>query len=143
MSWKSKRRRIKRRKNKSTLTPQKHLYNLVYSVQRRGNFSGDIETVRTWLNEILAKDTIICCYCFNTLDFLVCSVDHDIPISREGPNSLDNLRVCCKFCNKAKGDMTGEEYRALLMAIREFDDEGKRVLKRLVAAGNMFRRWRR
>lgn len=143
MSWKTKRRKYARRKGVSTMTPQKHLTNLVYSVGRRGPFNGDLSTVRTWLTGLMAEPGLHCMYCIKPMAFVDCSVDHAIPVSRGGPNGLDNLVVCCKFCNKAKGDMNDTEYRQLLEALEAFDDNGSRVLKRLVAAGNMFRRWRR
>ena len=36
--------------------------------------------------------------------------DHIIPRSRGGDNSLDNLGICTKKANEAKGDMTPDEF---------------------------------
>lgn len=38
--------------------------------------------------------------------------DHDIPHSRGGLTTVDNLVVSCFACNREKGTMTGDEYRA-------------------------------
>jgi len=45
---------------------------------------------------------------FNTLD-----VDHKIPISRGGTDDQENLVASCKNCNRAKCDMTHDEFFAL------------------------------
>lgn len=45
------------------------------------------------------------------------TIDHVIPISRGGKNTRENLVLACHFCNKRKGDMTGDEFRAFRRAI--------------------------
>jgi hypothetical protein len=45
-------------------------------------------------------------------------VDHDIPESRGGPSSLDNLVLSCRSCNLLKGTKTGEEFLATFPASR-------------------------
>ena len=144
MSNRSYRKPYRRKIHKpSTLTAKKHLYNLVYGIHKRGGISPDeVALVRTWLtNEMSSKENFYCVYCATILDFVSVSVDHDVPVSRSGKNNVENMVLCCKWCNKAKGSMTGEEFRRLMMTIGEFEDEGKTVLRRLVASGNMYRRW--
>jgi 5-methylcytosine-specific restriction endonuclease McrA len=35
----------------------------------------------------------------------VYSIDHVKPLSKGGTNAIDNLIICCRQCNKAKGDL--------------------------------------
>ena len=51
-----------------------------------------------------------CYYCGKPLGEKEKTVDHKIPISRGGTNSLDNLVISCNFCNIQKKDKTEEEY---------------------------------
>ncbi|MGX9294398.1 HNH endonuclease [Tsukamurella paurometabola] len=41
------------------------------------------------------------------------TADHLIPRSRNGPDTLDNLRPACQPCNRQRGDMTLTEWRTL------------------------------
>lgn len=45
--------------------------------------------------------------------------DHIIPRSRGGSNNIDNLGICTKKVNSAKGDMTPEEFIALCKSVLE------------------------
>jgi len=44
-------------------------------------------------------------------------LDHIIPISRGGDNSIDNLGLCSKEANQAKGAMTNEEFILLCQLV--------------------------
>ena len=44
-------------------------------------------------------------------------LDHKIPLSRGGDNSLGNLQWVHKDVNKAKGDMTNNEFAAMCRSI--------------------------
>lgn len=46
-------------------------------------------------------------------DLRTCTLDHVIPRSRKGKHRYENTVACCLRCNWDKGEMTGEEYRAL------------------------------
>jgi 5-methylcytosine-specific restriction endonuclease McrA len=46
-------------------------------------------------------------------------VDHRIPLSRGGRNSIDNVLPACRTCNAEKGQLTEEEFRARLDAERD------------------------
>ena len=43
-------------------------------------------------------------------------VDHRVPLSRGGTNSIDNILPACRSCNGRKHAMTEAEFRALLAA---------------------------
>lgn len=55
--------------------------------------------------QVLGRDQHTCGYCGSEAD----SVDHIIPLSRGGPDKLDNLVAACRSCNTSKGDRTPEE----------------------------------
>ncbi len=46
-------------------------------------------------------------------------VDHRTPLSRGGANSIDNVLPACGRCNREKGQLTEEEFRARLAAERD------------------------
>ncbi len=48
-----------------------------------------------------------CELCFSTEDL---SLDHDIPVSRDGTNDLSNLHTVCKRHNSEKSNKTYKEY---------------------------------
>jgi hypothetical protein len=57
----------------------------------------DWQIVRTI---VFARDDYICAYCGSRDDL---HVDHRVPVSRGGANSLDNLVTACGPCNQSKG----------------------------------------
>lgn len=46
---------------------------------------------------------------YETLNY---SFDHIIPFSKNGPCTLENLGLACKFCNTSKNELNPEEYYA-------------------------------
>lgn len=59
------------------------------------------------------------------------NLDHRQPISRGGSAGTDNLALVCGPCNRAKGEMTGEEYRGLRALVATWADGGKNLFIRL------------
>ena len=58
---------------------------------------------------ILERDGYACVYCGATDDL---TIDHRIPLSRGGNNSLSNLCAACLRCNQAKYNKTPEEWQS-------------------------------
>lgn len=52
-------------------------------------------------NKIFERDGKICKHCKSGEDL---TLDHIIPVSKDGLNELDNLQVLCRSCNSIKGD---------------------------------------
>lgn len=42
------------------------------------------------------------------------TMDHIVPKSKGGPDTLDNAQVLCERCNRHKSDMTSEEFTTLI-----------------------------
>lgn len=40
--------------------------------------------------------------------------DHRLPIARGGENTIENVCVSCRYCNRAKGILTAEEWMGVL-----------------------------
>lgn len=65
---------------------------------------------RTSLNimlraQVLARDGLICRLCGHPVLYAsTLAIDHIIPVSRGGDDSLDNLQVAHRSCNSRKGD---------------------------------------
>ena len=76
---------------------------------------------RGWLIAKLngVNGVVQCAYCptFISIDDL--SIDHEVPVSRGGDLTFDNLVLCCEPCNQAKGEVLGESWRALTLWARE------------------------
>ena len=55
------------------------------------------------------RDGFSCVVCHSTNDLCV---DHKIPESKGGENSMDNLQTLCRSCNSSKGTKTMQEWEA-------------------------------
>ena len=49
------------------------------------------------------------------------NLDHIIPVSKNGGNSLENCGLACKCANQSKTDMTPEEFFALCKEVLEYN----------------------
>jgi diadenosine tetraphosphate (Ap4A) HIT family hydrolase/5-methylcytosine-specific restriction endonuclease McrA len=54
-----------------------------------------------------------CALCGATRDERPLDIDHIVPRSRKGQNTLDNLQVLCSKCNRAKGNRDRADFREL------------------------------
>ena len=71
-----------------------------------------------------------CFYCFGLLSYANLSIDHRTPMSRGGPNRLDNLRAICVGCNYTKRQYTEEEFISLVDKRPELMDKSRMISKR-------------
>lgn len=81
-----------------------------------------------------------CRYCARELTVKTFSLDHFVPIARDGSFSEDNLAVCCITCNLAKGNMNAIEYNALMETLDTFPEEVRNEVIGRLKFGNLAKR---
>lgn len=59
------------------------------------------------------------------------NMDHRLPIARGGGAEVTNLVLACAGCNRAKGEMTETEFRALRALVSTWEDSGRDLMRRL------------
>ena len=59
---------------------------------------------KTLRKYIYFRDRGSCYYCGKRLTLKNCTLDHYLPRSKMGPNEIFNIVLCCKTCNKEKGE---------------------------------------
>lgn len=70
--------------------------------------------------------------CSRYLSLSEVSLDHKTPLKLLRMTTLDNLAVCCKACNRVKGDLDDEHFWQLLGLLDHWPPEQRRsVLARL------------
>lgn len=52
---------------------------------------------------IIKQQLGLCYICKGVLVHNTTELDHHLPLSAGGRNTLDNLYACCKVCNRSKG----------------------------------------
>lgn len=77
--------------------------------------SGGTHTIAEWRSKLAEHDGR-CAYCGADQGI---TRDHDIPISRGGKNTIDNIVPACGPCNYRKQALTGDEYRARMAVERK------------------------
>lgn len=60
--------------------------------------------------EVWERDGGRCGYCLRGLYPDQVEFDHVMPIALGGETSVDNLRLACGDCNRAKGSMSPQDY---------------------------------
>ena len=91
----------------------------------------------------VVADPPICPYCRIKIPYRDISIDHMLPRSRGGTSQAENLVYCDRICNQAKGNLTAEEFRALVDFLSGYLMMKESVLRRLVAAGRIYNRYKR
>lgn len=108
--WKLRRKRTKARHVRKIRleNPAKlHLANVIY---KRRSIKGPYFTLREW-DILVAKLKGKCGYCGQRKPL---TVDHKIPLSRGGGNTIDNIMPACLSCNTRKRNRTDVEFFAFL-----------------------------
>jgi len=65
-----------------------------------------------------------CVLCGATKEETTLHVDHILPRSRGGKNTIDNLQVLCATCNEAKSNRDTTDLRAGLLVAETATDQG-------------------
>ena len=60
--------------------------------------------------DVYSRDDYTCQYCMKKPDRTVLSIDHVLPLALGGLDEITNYVTCCKECNRAKGELTPEEF---------------------------------
>lgn len=69
---------------------------------------GDLRSEQ--IGNLLEESMNICAYCNNQFEEANMHIEHCMPLSRGGTNSLDNVVIACETCNKRKKDKTPLEF---------------------------------
>src|SRR5262249_36953885 len=91
-----------------------------YSHQRRAAKAGQrlnygLPELRTLVQEALRMKCPYCCCELTVRNF---SVDHTVPTCRGGHFGWQNLKACCRSCNRIKGSLTEDKFESLRNATR-------------------------
>jgi hypothetical protein len=60
-------------------------------------------------DDVFRRDGFNCVYCYRTEDL---SLDHIVPFSLGGSDSIENLVCCCRKCNSSKGAKPLNQWRS-------------------------------
>ena len=89
------------------------------------------------INEVeahLRLQPLECTYCrrkLGTSKVGKINMDHRLPIARGGGADVHNLVLACGGCNRAKGECTETEFRALRALVSTWEDGGRDLFRRL------------
>lgn len=87
------------------------------SMLRRTRGRGDqVVEVEALVDLILGASN--CAYCDVSLSRFGFAVDHVVPLSNGGLHVMENLVIACQPCNRAKGDLSLDEFREWLQVLR-------------------------
>lgn len=93
--------------------------------------------------ERLVREAPVCPYCKNVIVPAAVTFDHLVPTARGGRHLLANLTPCCQPCNERKGQLSADEYRALMALVKKFHPRAfADVMGRLRSGGARYARGR-
>jgi len=100
-----------------------------------------LEEYRVFMQN-LSENGFQCEYCGRRLKIEDVSPDHRIPAKRGGSLALENIAVSCSLCNRRKGELTGEEFDALLRGLKTFPEYARNYILRALGSAAMGARMR-
>lgn len=95
-------------------------------------FKMTLDDVRQMLYENYSHP---CKYCKRTLDYKNMVFDHIIPISKDGPSTVDNIQIICKTCNGMKGSLDEEILLDLLDWLKDKPEDVQTDIRARLARG--------
>ena len=98
---------------------------------------------REWLADMMQTTRgIRCAYCGRPLPIQAVSPDHIQPVKRGGGLNLENLAASCQDCNRAKGELEGVEFKALLKGLETFPAPARNYVLKCLRSAAMGARMR-
>lgn len=100
------------------LSPYKKLSNQKrLSLKRKGGYI-DVKIIQTVYEDNIKKYGTLTCYlCLKPIVFKKDSLEHKIPLSRDGTNEYNNLAIAHISCNAKKHNKTEEEYKKIIKEV--------------------------
>ena len=66
-----------------------------------------------------------CAYCGKKIEFDDMTIDHILPQSKGGKDTVENTIPSCQLCNNQKADRSVEEFRDFISNLTDVLDESK------------------
>jgi len=81
-----------------------------------------LEELRALFEQFM-RQSGLCPYCMKRVTLATVALDHKIPVNRGGGHTASNLAFICQSCNKAKGNLTADEFRSLIRHLDSWEVE--------------------
>ncbi len=79
------------------------------------------------------ETTIFCHLCGRYIELEDASIDHLIPLSRDGENKIENISIVHKWCNSAKGDKDSNQTSMKFKKLYDPGDTGSVMIDSFAA----------
>jgi 5-methylcytosine-specific restriction endonuclease McrA len=98
----------------------------------RSNTAGRGSSKRRKAKLFGIREVMPCVFCETILSFEEATVEHIVPVSRGGPNVMENLTISCAMCNNNRSSRPFEEWKRMA----KFDKMVRLLMKRDRIVGN-------
>ena len=65
---------------------------------------------KAYRRHVFNKQNGKCSMCGQKLSYLKFTIDHIVPVSKGGKNTLENMEAMCDTCNRMKADMLKQDF---------------------------------